>query len=120
MSPKAVSIERDGEIAVLRLCHSPANAVDLEFAREFEAAFAAAMAADPRALILTGTGDFFSAGLNLKTVPSYSASQQREMLRVINRLLGALYAYLNFRSLKRRVAFVMLSAVLPIISALLL
>ncbi|MAE93470.1 MAG: hypothetical protein CL910_02290 [Deltaproteobacteria bacterium] len=91
MPPSSIAIEPAGDVTVLRLSHPPANAIDLEFALAFEAAFAEAMAGDPQALVLTGTGEFFSAGLNLKTVPGYSPEDQRGMLKVINRLLGALY-----------------------------
>jgi enoyl-CoA hydratase len=91
MSTNTVSIEKHGPVAVLRLDRPPANAIDLELAEAVETAFTAAMADEPGALVLTGTGRFFSAGLDLKTVPSYSAAQQRALLGAINRMVGALY-----------------------------
>jgi enoyl-CoA hydratase len=91
MSSQPVSIEKHGSVTVLSLDRPPANAIDLELAEAVETAFTAAMADEPRALVLTGTGRFFSAGLDLKTVPSYSVAQQRALLRAINRMLGALY-----------------------------
>jgi len=90
-SSETVSIEPHGEITVVRLNRPPANAIDLELAVEFASAFAAAMDDEPGAVVLTGTGRFFSAGLDLKTVPSYSVQQQRALLRAVNRMLGALY-----------------------------
>jgi enoyl-CoA hydratase len=42
--------------------------------------------------VLTGTGHFFSAGLDLKVVPGYSRGDQREMILALGRLVGRLYA----------------------------
>jgi enoyl-CoA hydratase len=70
----------------------PANAIDLELAEKFETAFDEAMKREPAALVLTGTGAFFSGGLNLKTVPTYSREQQRSLLLAINRLIAKLYS----------------------------
>src|SRR5439155_815693 len=46
---------------------------------------------ETRAVVLTGHGEFFSAGLDLKVVPTYGPEQQRTMVMAINRLLGRLY-----------------------------
>ena len=81
MSSELVSIEPLGAITVVRLKRPPANAIDLSLAEAFETAFAAAMADEPDALVLTGSGSFFSGGLDLKTVPHYSAQKQRDLLR---------------------------------------
>ncbi|TMA40654.1 MAG: hypothetical protein E6J83_13615 [Deltaproteobacteria bacterium] len=42
--------------------------------------------------LLTGHGEFFSAGLDLKVVPTYGPEEQRAMVMAINRLVGRLYA----------------------------
>jgi len=42
--------------------------------------------------VLTGTDRFFSGGLDLKAVPAYAPAQQRELLDVLNRMIGKLYA----------------------------
>jgi len=87
-----ISIERQDGICVLRMNRPPANAFDLDFAREFAEAFEAVLKTDSKALVVTGSGDFFSGGLDLKLVPSYSAEEQRAFLVLLNRMMGALYA----------------------------
>lgn len=92
MAHEHVRIQQDGEVGILQLSRPPANAIELGLAREMEAAFDAALRAGPRALVLTGTERFFSGGLDLKAVPAYSRAQQRELLGVLNRMIGKLYA----------------------------
>jgi len=87
-----VAIERHDGITVVRMQRAPANAINLEFAQTIEAAYDEAIASDPAALVLTGTGTVFSAGLDLKAVPLYSPEQQRDLLRALNRMLAKLYA----------------------------
>jgi enoyl-CoA hydratase len=60
-------IERsdDGEVAILRLAHGPVGAMDLELCEEIIERFGA-LAADPaRAVVLTGSGRAFCAGVDL-------------------------------------------------------
>jgi enoyl-CoA hydratase len=86
------SVERRGEVAVLRLERPPANAIDLELCESVERQFDALMLQKPGAIVFTGgTGPFFSGGLNLKVIPSYTADQQRMMVRAINRIVAKLY-----------------------------
>ncbi len=92
MPTELVAIERHAAITVIRLNRPPANAIDIELGRHFQSAFETAMAKHPAALVLTGAGRFFSGGLDLKAVPTYAASEQREMLRTLNRFVAALYA----------------------------
>ncbi|MAG33526.1 MAG: hypothetical protein CL908_21830 [Deltaproteobacteria bacterium] len=83
--------ERDG-IAILRMNRPPANAFTLEFARRFAAVLDHAREIKARALVVTGSGNFFSGGLDLRVVPEYSSEEQRAFLGVLNRVIGALYA----------------------------
>jgi len=92
MSESHFQIELDDGIATLKLARPPANAITFEMAKGFEAAYDEIVATDPRALVLTGSGNFFSGGLDLSEVPTYDADQQRAFLEVVNRLVGRLYA----------------------------
>jgi enoyl-CoA hydratase len=88
-----VSIERHGEIVILRIDRPPANAIDLDLCGSMERQFQAAMDGEPGALVLTGgSGPFFCGGLDLKVVPYYTAEQQRKMILALNRMVARLYA----------------------------
>ena len=54
-----------GDVAVLALEHHKANALDLELLEALEAELARAEGDGTRALVLTGRGSIFSAGVNL-------------------------------------------------------
>jgi enoyl-CoA hydratase len=88
----SIQIERVGQIAVLRIDRPPANAIDLDLANEFATALEGIEATDGiGALIVTGAGSCFSAGLDLKVVPTYDRAQQQAMVMQVNRLFGGLY-----------------------------
>lgn len=83
----SIQIEKVGQIAVLRIERPPANAIDLELADEFATALEGIETSeDVGALIVTGAGSCFSAGLDLKVVPTYDRAQQQVMVMQVNRL----------------------------------
>jgi enoyl-CoA hydratase len=87
-----IQLETDAGIATLRLNRPPANALDLRLLTELADTFAGLETnGDIRALIVTGTGRFFSAGLDLKAVPAYSVAEQRLLAMELNRMVGRLY-----------------------------
>ena len=92
MAAPVVAREQHGTIAVLRIDRPPVNAFDLDVGRAFETVLDDVARSDSAALVLTGTGACFSAGLNLKVVPTYGPAEQRTMVETANRMLGRLYA----------------------------
>jgi enoyl-CoA hydratase len=60
-----LAIERRGEVAVLRLEHGKANALDLELLAGLAARLDEIEGSAARALVLTGRGAIFSAGVDL-------------------------------------------------------
>jgi len=87
----AIQIERVGQIAVLRIDRPPANAIDLDLANEFAIALEGIETDGLGALVVTGVGNCFSAGLDLKALPTYDRAQQEAMVMQVNRLFGGLY-----------------------------
>src|SRR5262249_57588621 len=76
----------------LRIARPPANAIDLELAKEFSIVLEGIDSSNEiKALIVTGTGGCFCAGLDLKALPNYSRAQQESMIMQLNHLFGALY-----------------------------
>ena len=53
------------DVAVLRIAHGKVNALDVELCDALVAELASVSAGAPRAVILTGTGSAFSAGVDL-------------------------------------------------------
>jgi len=92
MSERVVEIERRGRVAVLRFDRPPVNAIDREAATLLEAAFTEAIDdPDVGAIVVTGTGSTFSAGLDLVAVPAYGADEQRALINDLNGMIARLY-----------------------------
>ena len=88
----SVQLERMGRLALLRINRPPANAIDLELAREFSVALEGIDGSDAfDGVIIIGVGNCFCAGLDLKALPSYNRQQQEEMIMQLNHLFGGLY-----------------------------
>ena len=88
----SIQLERLDHIALLRIDRPPANAIDLETAKEFSVVLEGIDdSTEIKALIVTGTGSCFCAGLDLKALPNYSRAQQGAMIMQLNHLFGALY-----------------------------
>jgi enoyl-CoA hydratase len=87
-----VSVESQEGITVVRLDRPPANALDPELLEEARAVAEQLGEAQPGAVVLTGRERFFSAGLDLKLVPTLDHESQRAMIMGVNRLVAAWYA----------------------------
>jgi enoyl-CoA hydratase len=81
----------DGGLTRLQIDRPPANAIDLALLDELVGAFERISLDPPRALVIAGRAGFFSAGINLKTVPHYGPGEQHRMVSGINRMLLAAY-----------------------------
>jgi enoyl-CoA hydratase len=89
---ETVRIEMRDGTAIVSLDRPPANAIDLAFAADLERAMEdVERRSGARAVVLTGSGSFFSAGLDLKVVPSYDPPMQRRLVTAFNRLVTRLY-----------------------------
>lgn len=87
-------IEREdhGRVGVVRLAHGKANALDLELCEALAATFAElGRAGGPAAVVLTGRGSIFSAGVDLfRIVGDRGDGYTRSFLGALDRALAAL------------------------------
>lgn len=80
-------------VAILRLRKPPVNALDIPFCDAISDPLAAlASDAGVRAVVLTGSGNTFSAGVDLKVVTRYGRKDQDAMLAALNRLFLTAYS----------------------------
>ena len=93
MTTLKLSFPNEG-IALVTLAHPPMNAMDAGLLEELSALFEG-LAADPsvRAAVIAADGPAFSAGLNLKTVPSLDRLGQRRLVDALNKGFGTLYGW---------------------------
>ncbi|GAA1662911.1 enoyl-CoA hydratase/isomerase family protein [Fodinicola feengrottensis] len=82
--------EQDG-IAVLQLDHGPVNALDLELLSALPLALASV--AEASAVVLTGAGRCFSAGVDLKRIVDGGAAYVAEFLPALTVAASALFGH---------------------------
>src|SRR6186997_2259138 len=69
-----IDVQDDAGIRTLYLAHGKANAMDLELVQSIERAAAEAAVSDAKAIVITGAGSIFCAGVDLlRLVGSESA-----------------------------------------------
>ena len=78
-------------VAVLSMTHGKANALDIEFCDALAARFNDLRKADIKAIVLTGRGKIFSAGVDLKRLSSGGAEYIRRFLPALHRLYEAAF-----------------------------
>lgn len=83
--------EDDAGVVVLSADRPPANAMDITLLREVVAAIEQLASDPPRALVMAGRPGFFSAGADLKAVPTYGPDEQRAMVQSINAMALGMY-----------------------------
>jgi enoyl-CoA hydratase len=82
-----------GRVAVLQMTHGKANAMDLEFCRALSKQVRACEQSDAGALVLTGQGKMFSAGVDLPRLVKGGSAYAREFLPAMNHAFEALFAF---------------------------
>ncbi len=80
-----------GPITVLTMRHGKANALDIEFCEALAARFAELAASDARAVVLTGQGRMFCAGVDLKRLSDSGPDYIRAFLPALHRLFEAVF-----------------------------
>jgi enoyl-CoA hydratase len=94
MDRTTVKIEQINGIAIMCLDKPPVNAIDRRLVRDgVECLSLIATNDEICAVVITGSGKCFSAGLDLKTVPYYKPSEQRLMVEELNKAILDLYDF---------------------------
>ncbi len=86
-----IDIVVDDGIAVMTLTHGKANALDIEFCQALAARFVELRAADAKAVVVTGQGRIFSAGVDLIRLSEGGADYIRKFLPALHQLFDAVF-----------------------------
>lgn len=89
-----IDLTHRGNVTVLRMAHGKANALDLELCEALTSQLDECQRSPSTgALVLTGTGRMFSAGVDLPRVVDGGASYTRVFLPAVNRMFQTLFAF---------------------------
>jgi enoyl-CoA hydratase len=88
-----IDLTRRGHVALLRMTHGKANALDLELCEALTGALTDCARSDAGALVLTGEGRMFSAGVDLLRVVNGGAAYVRTFLPSVNRMFETLFSF---------------------------
>jgi enoyl-CoA hydratase len=88
VSQSFFDVQTDGDVTVVRIQRPPVNAIDPGLAAEGSALLEELSAEPAGAVVITGSGQSFSAGLDIKVAPTLDDDAQRSMRAAVNRLLG--------------------------------
>ena len=86
-----IDMKTDAGIAVLTLQHGKANALDIEFCEALAAKFVELRKSGAKAVVITGQGKIFSAGVNLIKLSEGGAGYIRKFLPVLHKLYHAVF-----------------------------
>jgi enoyl-CoA hydratase len=90
-----IDVEQRGEVTVLRMARGKANALDLELCNALTARLEEYRQSPAKALVLTGGGRMFSAGVDLLRIVEEGAPYVRGFVPALNRALETLFSVLK-------------------------
>jgi enoyl-CoA hydratase len=88
----AMDLERHGDVTVLRIRGTKANSMTPEMVEALGAAVVKVVESDARALVLTGEGRFFSAGLALPALVGLGRPELHAFMQSFARTMRTLFA----------------------------
>jgi len=88
-----IASERRGDVALLRMAHGKASALDLELLNALESVLEREAASDARAVVITGTGSIFSAGVDLYRVLDGKRAYLEKFLPALDAALESLFDF---------------------------
>ena len=86
-------IAHEGDVAILRMAHGKANALNIELCSALSKYLAEFRTSQARALVITGTGGIFSAGVDLLRLSEGGASYVRKFLPALNAMFAATFSF---------------------------
>jgi enoyl-CoA hydratase len=86
-----IDLKTESDVALVAIRHGKANALDIELCEALAKCFGELRASDVRAVVLTGQGRMFSAGVDLLRLSSGGADYVRTFLPVLHRLYDAVF-----------------------------
>ena len=86
-----IELGEENGVAIIRMADGKANAMSLEFCRTLTARFKEA--ADAPAVVVTGSGHIFSAGVDLKRLIDGGAPYIREFLPALSAMFAAVFSH---------------------------
>jgi enoyl-CoA hydratase len=88
-----IEIAHRGRVAVMTLQHGKANALDSELCNDVVARFDELKPSTAQAVVLTGTGRIFSAGVDLKRAVAGGAAYLRDFLPALSKAFETVFFY---------------------------
>lgn len=86
-----IDVKTSDGIVVLTLMHGKANALDIEFCEALAARFQELRSSAAKAVVLTGQGRMFSAGVDLKRLSEGGADYIRKFLPILHKLYDTVF-----------------------------
>jgi enoyl-CoA hydratase len=88
-----IELTRRGGIAIVKMVHGKANALDIELCEAIATQFEALRGSDATAVVLTGQGKMFSAGVDLIRLSEGGAAYVRRFLPALHRLYDTVFFF---------------------------
>jgi len=86
-----IELTQRGDVALMQLVHGKANALDLELCEAIAVRFKEIENSSARAVVLTGQGRMFSAGVDLPRLTAGGADYVRKFLPALHRLYDTMF-----------------------------
>jgi enoyl-CoA hydratase len=89
----SIAVENRGEVAILKMQHGKASALDMEFTQAIIEELGALARSQSSAVVLTGTGTIFSAGVDLIRLQAGGSSYIQRFVPLISKLVLVLFEF---------------------------
>jgi enoyl-CoA hydratase len=90
---ESIAIETRGDIAIMKLQRGKASALDMEFTQEIMDTLGTLARSPSSAVVLTGSGTIFSAGVDLIRLQSGGTSYIERFVPILSKLVLALFEF---------------------------